>query len=175
MSPRLPVILHLGQDDPRKCTSRKLARLGRAILVTRVKEVPSGAILLDPFSERALSPEDQKYHRRRGIVAVDCSWERAEDVFTELRKTKRMVERALPFLIAANPVRFGRPGELSTLEALAASLHILGDQEGARALLSSYTWGERFLEVNREPLELYSRCCDSAEVVRVQSEFIRDR
>jgi pre-rRNA-processing protein TSR3 len=74
-------------------------------------------------------------------------------------------------LLAANPTKFGKWGELSTLEAIAASYYIIGEKELSGRLLSIYTWGVRFLETNREPLEAYSQCSTSEDVVRVQSEF----
>jgi pre-rRNA-processing protein TSR3 len=164
-------LLHLSQDDPKKCTARKLARFGLARLVERMDMLPAKALLLDPFCGVALSPADRLVLLQRGICAVDCSWELAEGVFKALNKRKRMVGRTLPLLMASNPVKFGRWGELSTVEALAASYYILGERPWAERLLSIYTWGVRFLEVNREPLEAYAACSDGAEVVRVQGEF----
>jgi len=169
--PDQPVVLHLDQDDPKKCTARKLSRLGKARLVQRFHELPHGAVVLDPFSETALSPADGGTIRSRGIVAVDCSWVEAERVFSDVLKGRHFLHRALPMLMASNPTKFGKWGELSTLEALAAAYYIVGERDRAEDLLSVYNWGLRFLEVNREPLDAYSECKDSAEVVRVQSEF----
>ncbi len=167
----LPVILHLGQDDPKKCTSRKMARFKLARLTDKQAGLPYGALLLDPFSDTALSKEDLPLFRKKGITAIDCSWARAEEVFPVVRKTHRPVPRALPLLMAANPTKFGRVGELSTLEALAASYFILGFEEEGSSLLSLYNWGIRFLEVNREPIQAYSRCETSSRIVEVQKEF----
>lgn len=168
----LPLILHLSQDDPRKCTARKLARFGKARLVDKIEKVPFGPILLDPFSEKAFSPKDRDLVMAKGIVAVDCSWEEAESVFGSLKTSRRTEGRALPMLLAANPTKFGKWGELSTLEALAAAYYILGEREIARDMLSIYTWGIRFTETNLEPLEAYMECSDSREVVEVQKEFV---
>jgi pre-rRNA-processing protein TSR3 len=167
----LPIILHMAQDDPRKCTARKLRRLHRAVIVEEMRSIPYRALLLNPFSKKAFSPQDRDQVRSRGIVAVDCSWEDAERIFSRIRKVRKVESRALPMLLAANPVKFGKWGELSTLEALAAAYYIIGCKEQAKTLLSSYNWGMRFLETNLEPLEAYSGCRDSAEVVKVQSEF----
>jgi pre-rRNA-processing protein TSR3 len=38
--------------------------------------------------------------------------------------------------------------------------------------LGIYTWGPRFLELNREPLEEYRQARDSAEVVRLMKQYI---
>ena len=61
---------------------------------------------------------------------------------------------------------------LSSVEALAASLYILGEQERAAKVLGCVSWGIRFLEVNKEPLELYAKAMDSTEVVRFQELFL---
>lgn len=164
------MILHTNEDDPKKCTARKLARLGRAELVERVQQLPHGGIMLDPFAEKALSAEDTEQAERVALCALDCSWETAAQVFPRARG--RLEGRALPYLVAANPVKFGQPTMLSTLEALAASLFIWGKDEQAHTLLSAYNWGKRFYEVNKEPLEAYAKCTTSAQVVAVMHEFI---
>jgi pre-rRNA-processing protein TSR3 len=61
---------------------------------------------------------------------------------------------------------------LTTVEALAAALCIFGEREHAEELLSKFTWGETFLELNEEPLRRYSECADSSEVVAVQGEYL---
>ncbi|MFO8051908.1 MAG: DUF367 family protein [Thermoplasmatota archaeon] len=172
MRNEVPVILHLSQDDPRKCSARKLARFNKARLSHHFKELPFASILLDPFSKHALSPSDRHLLEDHGLVAVDCSWEDAERVFKKVRKVRRLHSRALPLLMAVNPVKFGKWGELSTLEALAASYYLLGDKGKARDLLSIYNWAQKFIEINREPLEAYSSCWESSEVVEVQKEFV---
>jgi pre-rRNA-processing protein TSR3 len=61
---------------------------------------------------------------------------------------------------------------LSSIEALAAALFIMGDRERASDILSKVSWGIRFLEVNREPLELYANAKDSTDVIKIQDLFI---
>jgi pre-rRNA-processing protein TSR3 len=77
-------------------------------------------------------------------------------------------------LIAGNPVNFGLPTKLSTVEALAAALYIAGFREEASKLLSVFKWGHTFLEINEERLERYSTAKNSADVVRIQSQFMED-
>jgi len=80
--------------------------------------------------------------------------------------------RALPYLVAANPVNFGRPMQLTTVEAFAAALAILGELDHAERIMAKFTWGETFLELNEEPLRRYAACEDSAEVVAIQQEYL---
>ena len=157
---------YTGEDDPEKCTARKLARFDLADLHRSDRETPYG-IVLNPHAERALSPADAEFDR---LVALDCSWERA----AEARFSLPGEHRGLPFLVAANPVNYGRPFRLTTVEALAAGLYILGDPDGARRILGKFTWGETFLELNEEPLRRYAACADSGEVVSVQEEYLVD-
>jgi pre-rRNA-processing protein TSR3 len=83
-----------------------------------------------------------------------------------------MTPRALPFLLAANPVNYGKPYQLSTLEAFAAALYILDEVAQATAILGIYTWGHRFLELNKEPLEEYRQARSSAEIIQIMNKYI---
>ena len=107
-------------------------------------------------------------------MAVDCSWEEAEALFPKLRSRKRFQGRALPFLLAANPVNYGQPWRLSSLEAAAATLAILGEAGQAEELMALYKWGPNFLTLNRIPLEDYSAAGNSAGVVEAQKAFLGD-
>jgi pre-rRNA-processing protein TSR3 len=80
--------------------------------------------------------------------------------------------RALPFLVAANPVNFGRPWRLTSAEAFAAALIILGEPDQAAIVLATQGWGTRFVELNEEPLSLYARASDSREVIRIQEHYL---
>ena len=153
-----------GDDDPEKCTARKLERFGLVELHRSDRDTPYG-VVLNPHAERALSPADADCGR---LVALDCSWESAG----EARFSLPGEHRALPYLVAANPVNFGRPMQLTTVEALAGALAIFDRRERAEALLSKFTWGHTFLELNEEPLRRYADCEDSEAVVAVQSEYL---
>lgn len=161
-------LYHVRQCDPKKCTGKKMARFDLARLFDNIKKVPRGSILLDPMAEQALSPADDPSH---GITVLDCSWEEVELVFPQLLKLK-LQHRALPYLLAANPVNFGRPFKLTSVEAFAAALYILGYKEQAEHILSKFKWGHTFLELNHEPLEDYSGAKDSRDIIRIQSEYI---
>lgn len=163
------VVYHAGQCDPKKCTGLKLKRHGFVRIVRQLKFLPKRAVVLNPFSEIAFSPADRKRIEDFGLVGLDCSWEHAEKV---LLKHVRGTSRCLPILIAGNPVNFGKPTKLSTVEALAAALYIAGFKEEATQLLSIFKWGHTFLEINQERLESYAKAKDSTAIVELQKHFI---
>jgi pre-rRNA-processing protein TSR3 len=166
-------VRYVGDDDPDKCTARRLEREGLAALHRRDRDVPYG-IVLDPHAERALSPADAPATGVSGdrdqarVVAVDCSWTGADPPRFDLDGPRR----ALPFLVAANPVNYGRPLRLTTAEALAGALAICGARSRAERLLEPFAWGEAFLDLNAEPLRRYADCPDSEAVVAVQDEYL---
>jgi pre-rRNA-processing protein TSR3 len=155
-------IYHMKQCDPKKCTGLKLIRLGLAV---QVRKIPNCTIL-NPLSEKAFSPED-----KRDILALDCSWERSREIFLRYRKNSR----ALPYLVAANPVNYGKPTKLSTVEALAAALYMLNEKEKALNILSKFSWGRVFIDLNCEMLEEYSKARNSSEIVEIQKKYIGER
>ncbi len=162
-------VYHAAQCDPKKCTALKLKRHQLIRIVRQVRWLPRGAIILNPFSKKAFSPADKERLESRGLAALDCSWMHADDVF-EL--SVRGASRCLPYLVAANPVNYGVPTKLSTVEALASALYIADHREEAGRLLSKFKWGVNFIELNRELLETYAHARDSGEVVELQKRFI---
>ena len=129
-------IFHMAQDDPKKCTARKLAKFDHAILIKRLGLIPYSPIFLDPYSSKVLSKDDLELAKTHGLLAIDCSWATAENSIDRIRSKKKLVPRALPFLVAVNPVKYGKPFQLSTLEALAGALIILGYRPQAEKILS---------------------------------------
>ncbi len=80
--------------------------------------------------------------------------------------------RSLPFLIATNPVNYGKACILSTVEAISATLYITRFKDEARDILNGFKWGHTFLELNHDLLESYCEADTSAEVVKIQNEFL---
>ncbi len=163
------VVYSARECDPKKCTAVRLRRAGKIRMVYRPGNLPTGAVLLDPFAQRALSKADAAIAEKHGLVALDCSWKKIQWI-GELRA--RMVPRSLPYLVAANPTYYGRPTTLSTAEALAAALFILGNRERAKEILAGFKWGSTFFDLNHDPLEAYAGAKDSAEVIAAQSGFL---
>ncbi len=157
------------QCDPKRCTGKKLVRFRLASEIPGLRRAPYGVIVLTPFAEKAISREDAARAEAHGILVMDMSWKNIDE-FPKLRGD--MAQRALPYLLAANPVNWGKPLKLSSAEALAATLYIMGFKDQAREVLSKFSWGEQFLKLNAEPLERYSEASTSAEVVRIQHEYV---
>lgn len=157
------------QCDPKKCTGRKLMKFNLAQEISSLRRMPHGAVVLTPYAEKAISREDTKTALAHGLVVMDMSWNQIND-FPKLRSD--LQQRALPYLLAANPVNWGKPLKLSSVEALAASLYIMGIKEQAIQILTKFSWGEQFIKLNQEPLDCYADARTSAEVVKVQMEFV---
>lgn len=164
----IPVIVYDEcQCDPKKCTAKRMLKFGLAREAKTLGSIPSGAIVLSPFSDRALSPADRP-NARKGLVVMDLTWTNI-DKFPRLRRAE---ERALPYLLASNPVNWGRPSELNSAEAVMAALYILGEKEQASGFLGRFNWAPEFMRLNGNMLEDYSAARDSAEVVRIQREYV---
>jgi len=163
------IIYHANEDDPKKCTAKKLYRFGFAEIIKDIKKTPKKAILLNPFAKKSISKEDLTIAKKHGILAVDCSWVNAEKSFDFLNK--RCAARALPFIVAVNPVNYGKAFKLTTLEAFAASLYILGETYHASEILKIYNWGAQFLEFNKEPLEDYRKARNSTEIIEIMKQY----
>ncbi|MEA2055634.1 MAG: DUF367 family protein [Candidatus Thermoplasmatota archaeon] len=164
------IVYHANEDDPKKCSAKKLAKFGFVKLETNIRKTPKDMILLNPFAKKSISKEDLPSAKKYGILAVDCSWKNAETSFDFL--DNRNYSRALPFVVAVNPVNYGKTLKLSTLEAFAAALYILDEVEKAEEILNLYKWGPNFLVLNKEPLEDYRRAKTSEEVIGAMKQYI---
>lgn len=164
----IPVIVYdKNQCDPKKCTAKRMLKFGLAKEAKTLNSIPAGSIVLSPFAQQALSPADLKY-AYHGLVVMDLTWTNID----QFPRPSRTNDRALPYLLAANPINWGRPMELNSAEAVMASLIILGQKEQADEFLGRFNWAPEFIRLNGELLEAYSAAKDSTEVVRIQNEYI---
>ncbi len=165
--------LWLAQDDPKKNTAVLSSKRGDITLHKRVNTLPKKGIILEPLCGKIFGPEDHNLltQLNGSLVGLDCSWKQIESSVEQVMRRTRLKPRMLPLFLAANPVNWGKPGKLTTIEALAAATYLTGNREQASKLLSGFRWGERFIELNYEPLEEYSSAKSSADLVELQFEF----
>jgi pre-rRNA-processing protein TSR3 len=143
----------------------------KAEVLRSTRNIPRGGVVLNPVSRVAFSPSDRVDMMKAGLVALDCSWKRRAEIF---QGTTQGIQRALPYLLAANPINTYKPIKLSTAEAIAAALYIAGEKQQASDLLQVFKWGPSFITLNQEWLDSYAVCESSTEVVAVQREIMQE-
>lgn len=158
----------LNHCDPKKCSGRKLLRHNL------IKNLKLGqkfqGLVLSPVGTQCVSPNDKEIIEKFGLAVIDCSWAKIDE--TPFGRMKSPHPRLLPFLVAANPINYGKPYQLSCVEALAAAMFITGHKSEARFYLSKFSWGHSFLELNSEALKLYAECTDSKSVLDAQTKYL---
>lgn len=159
-------VIHYGEDDPRKNTALKMVRKGLAIITRRI---PRKAIVLDPYANDFLGPWDRIFIEKFGLVVVDASWKRL--TLNHFRKIPG-IHKKLPYLVAGNPVNYGKPYMLSSIEAVVAALYITGFKDYVNKLKGLYKWLNTFLILNQEPLEEYSKVGSKDEYIKAIKSYI---
>ncbi len=161
-----PQVYMMRQDDPFKCTAAKLAKFR---IAEPVRFIRNNTIVLSPFSGTLLTKNDTKI--ADAVCVIDCSWERAEDVAKHQRVFSSGIGRRLPAMLAANPVNYAKLGKLSSAEALAGALYILGDKQKAIEILNKFKWGHTFLELNADLLEDYAKANTQEGIMQTEREY----
>ncbi|KAJ2524513.1 ribosome biogenesis protein tsr3 [Coemansia sp. RSA 2049] len=154
--------------DPKRCSGRKLARMGL------VKEFRLGyvfkGVVMSPEGKQVVSRADLPIMEQHGAAMIDCSWARLDEV--PFGRIKARHNRLLPYLVAANPVNYGKPWRLNCVEALAAAFFVVGWNEIGDHLMSKFKWGHAFREINAPLLKKYAACEDNAQVIEVQNQWM---
>lgn len=78
----------------------------------------------------------------------------------------------MPYLVAANTVNYGKPWRLNCVEALAACFAIVGHRDWAEEVLSHFSWGQSFLDINEELFDIYEECTDAESVQLAQQMWL---
>lgn len=126
--------------DPKRCSGKKLERLG-LIKNLRVGQKFQG-VVVTPNGKGFVCPNDTEVVEQYGAAVVECSWARLDEI--PFNKIGGKYERLLPYLLAANPVNYGRPWKLNCVEALAACFAIVGKWEWAEMILEKFNWDSLF-------------------------------
>ena len=154
--------------DPKRCTGRKLERMHLLRSLKPYHKFPG--IVLSPMAQKSVSPEDRDLVLSKGICVVDCSWNRVDEVnFARLHNGN---ERLLPYLLAANPVNYGKPCKLTCVEAMAGTLFLCGLEPNARQILGKFGWGDSFWSLNNDLLEAYRSCSTAQDIILAQQAFL---
>ena len=156
-------VLMLKQDDPRKCSAAKLVKFGLAKPVTRTT---SRTLILNPFSKKTLLESDKKLVH--SITGIDCSWNLVVSAF---QKPFTGISRKLPPLLAGNPINYSKLNKLTTVEALAAAVYIMGDLDLTHTLLNKFKWGSTFFALNKNLLQDYSKAESESEILEICNEY----
>jgi pre-rRNA-processing protein TSR3 len=83
----------------------------------------------------------------------------------------RGIGRRMPALLAANPVNYSKLGKLSSAEALAGALFILGERDIAVEIMNKFKWGHTFLDLNLDLLQEYSAAETAEQLAIIEREY----
>ena len=158
-----------GHCDAKRCSGKRLMHFGM------MRELPIGqkfpGVVISPNAKKIVSAADRELLEQFGAAVVECSWVRIKEV--PWSRIGGKCERLLPYLVAANPVNYGRPWRLNCVEALAACFFICGQEEWAETVLQHFSYGKTFLEINSQLLRRYAECRDEEEVKKAEETWLK--
>ncbi|KAF2233751.1 RLI and DUF367 domain protein [Viridothelium virens] len=158
----------LGHCDMKRCSGKRLMRLGM------MRELHVGqkfaGVVISPKAKTVLSLADKELLEKFGAAVVECSWKRVDEV--PFSRIGGKCERLLPYLVAANPTNYGRPWRLNCVEALAACFYICGHRTWAEDILSTFSYGDAFLEINSSLFKLYAACSNEEEIKKAEETWL---
>ena len=68
-------------------------------------------------------------------------------------------------------MNYAKLNKLTTVEALAAALYILGDIDAMTLLLTKFNWGHTFYTLNQNILEDYSKARSESDIRKICDEY----
>lgn len=158
----------LGHCDPKRCSGKKLMKIG-LMRELHIGQKHSG-VIISPNAKHTISPADREVMEQYGAAVVECSWARVKEV--PWPKIGGKCERLLPYLVAANSVNYGKPWRLNCVEALGAAFYICGHPEWAEEVLSHFSYGQSFLDINSSILKRYAACKDEADIKKTEEAWM---
>jgi pre-rRNA-processing protein TSR3 len=130
----------------------------------------ASSVVVSPKAKTIISPADRPLLEQYGAAVVEASWKRIDEV--PFSRIGGKCERLLPYLLPANPTNYGRPWRLNCVEALAACFFICGHPEWAEEILSTFSYGPAFLEMNQTVLKRYAACEDEEGVKEAEKVWL---
>ncbi|KAL7715565.1 18S rRNA aminocarboxypropyltransferase [Entamoeba marina] len=162
----------LCQCDPKRCSGRKLVRQ-KMVKILSPNASFHGIVLTPDSSASLMTPKDIEIIEKSGVAVIDCSWNEysAGRGVDKVKKLKYRNGRFLPFLMAGNPVNFGKPYKLNCAEALAGALAICGLMDDAKIVMEVFGWGQTFLDINKKVIKEYQSCETIDDIMKIQSDY----
>lgn len=158
----------LNHCDAKRCSGKRLMRLGLMRELHVGQKHPG--VVVSPKAKTLLSPADRPILEQYGAAVIEASWKRLEEVpFSRIGGPN---QRLLPYLIAANPTNYGRPWRLNDVEALAATFFICGHRDWAEEILSTFSYGQAFIDINEAVLKRYATCQDEEGVKKAEEQWL---
>nr|AIE92270.1 pre-rRNA-processing protein (TSR3) [uncultured marine thaumarchaeote AD1000_21_E03] len=68
-------------------------------------------------------------------------------------------------------MNYSKLNKLSTVEALAGAVYILGEPDLTHTLLKKFKWGNTFFELNKNLLQDYSKAQSESEILEICHEY----
>ncbi|KAK3066871.1 ribosome biogenesis protein tsr3 [Teratosphaeriaceae sp. CCFEE 6253] len=158
----------LNHCDAKRCSGKRLMRLGLMRELHVGQKHPG--LVISPKAKTILSPADRPILEQYGAAVVEASWKRIEEV--PWGKLGGPHPRLLPYLIAANPTNYGKPWRLNCVEALAACFAICGRGEWAEEILSTFSYGRAFLDINEAVLKRYAASGDEEGIKKAEEAWL---
>jgi len=137
--------LHYNECDPKKCSAIRLRKFNLLKIIKGIKGHFRNSIILNPFAREVISLDDRELILKYGLIVIDCSWKK----LLKLSELDSGNYRKLPSFIAANPINYGKWEKLCSAEALAAALYITNFNDYGDLILSKFSWGIQFKELNK--------------------------
>ncbi|GAM86450.1 hypothetical protein ANO11243_044640 [Dothideomycetidae sp. 11243] len=159
----------LNHCDAKRCSGKRLIRLGLMRALNMNQRHPG--VIISPNGKTLVSRADLPILEQHGAAVVEASWNRISEV--NFSRIGGKHERILPYLIAANPTNYGKPWRLNCVEALAAGFLICGHSDWAEDVLSTFSYGQAFLDINEEVFSWYEQCADEAEVKDAEERWLK--
>jgi len=186
------------QDDPKKCTAARLVKAGLARKVTSA--VGGRKVILNPYCGKVLVPADRHATRALvgidcswrladaefgvivrggGAPSRPHTYKRSSHPAGRAPRPALLptshpyanTGRCLPPLLAGNSLNYARVGMLTTAEALAASLFIMGLDEQGHELLERFRWGHTFYELNSRILTEYAQASRREDMMPIAVSY----
>jgi pre-rRNA-processing protein TSR3 len=155
------LVLLLHEDDPSKNTALKMIRSGLATPVNKYN-IRGHPVVLNPYSQEYFGPWLREQVSKHGILVLDASWRKLNPVKF---KFIRGIHVKLPPLLPGNPVNYGKPCMLSSIEAVAAALYITGFHDIYEKLIGLFKWMSTFNDLNINLLQSYFNVRDINELL----------